>query len=213
MTMYDINLIRESIVPDSRRKVVASVVSLATLCFIVALSGVGLFTVANMQMSTVYAKEIDRFGAELSAIYPGDPSPNGLSQLMDEVKPDLSQVAAVLDRTTDATLILQSVNESLPDSVWITRIRIASAAGEASNNGRNSRKGGGDGMGTIVIEGMAVVGEHSGGDMAIRRFGRNLRNHESLGAILTDVECSETGITKIGDVPVIGFETICRFRG
>jgi hypothetical protein len=211
--MYDINLIKEKIVPDSRRKVVVSIISLATIGFVVALAAVGLLTVANMRMSDVYAHEIDRFEEELTAIYPGAPSPAGLSKLMDDVKPDLSQVAGVLQRTSGATMVLESLNQALPDSVWITRVRIACADGSVANHGRNSRKGAGDGLGTIVIEGMALVGENSGGDMALRRFAKNLERHESLSEILSNVECSETGITRIGDVPVIGFETICRFRG
>lgn len=213
MRTYDINLIRESIVPDGSRKVVTSVVSLATLGFVVALSAVGLFTISNMKMADVYAGDIERFGSELAAVYPGRPTQAELSRLMEDVKPDLSQVAGVLKRTSGATMILESVNEALPDSVWITRVRVACAENGTANHGRNSRNAGGDGQGTIVIEGMALLGESSGGDMAIRRFGRNLERHESLSAILTGVECSETGITRIHNVPVIGFETICHFRG
>jgi len=208
--MYDINLIRGTLVPESRRRALASVVCLSSLVFLVTIFAIGLFTFSNFKMGEVYAKEVRRFGSEFLSDAPERPSVNDLSRLMNELKPELRQISGIVEGASDATTILSAINGALPDSVWITRLRVAYQGG--ANHGRQ-RGGNGRGESAIVIEGAALVGASAGGDMAIRRFARDLGQHGSLAAIISGVECSETGIEMVGDAPVIGFEAVCRLRG
>ena len=202
--MYDINLIREQVVPDQRKNVVFSVISASALIYVLTILAVVFFSAANFKMIDVYAKEIDKMQGDLSALYPGiTPSHDDLDAIVRRIRPDLKEIGGLIDKRTESTYLWEAVAHAVPDGVWLTRVelRLPSAAGRSGKSKRG-----------LLIEGMALASGETGGDEVIREFALALENDAELGSHITEAKFAETGRKRLGGEDVTGFEITCPFR-
>ncbi len=200
--MYDINLIRQSVVPDQRKKVIFSVVSFSALLCILTVLAVVFFSTANFRMIDVYANEIDKLEGDLSAIYPGTPTLEELASIMRRIKPDLEEISGAISSRTEITYIWEAVAGAVQDDVWLTHVSLK----VPRNDGRKK------GFRGIVIEGHALSSGDTSSEEAIQSFATRLEEDSELKSYISEVRFAETGKSRIDGHSVIGFEITCLFR-
>ncbi|MBN2565658.1 MAG: hypothetical protein JXB46_08105, partial [Candidatus Eisenbacteria bacterium] len=122
--MYDINLIRDNVVPDQRKNIMFSVISASALVYVLTILAVVFFSAANFRMIDVYASEIDKLQEDVTALYPTPPSQRDLREIIDRIAPDLKEVSTLIDSRTEVTYIWESIAQSVPDGVWLTRVDL-----------------------------------------------------------------------------------------
>jgi hypothetical protein len=203
--MYGINLIRQRIVPEHRKHLVFSVISLSVLAYILTALGVVIFSAANFRVIDAYANEIEKLELGLATIYPGTPSQDELETIVHRVRPDLDEIGKLVDKRTGTTYIWEGITAAVPDSVWLTRILIKTQALPNGKKGRPKNMAGG-----LVFEGVAIY-DDGGGSNLIRRFAENLEHLEVLAGKISGSKYVETGKRTVGRTEVIGFEITCPF--
>jgi hypothetical protein len=202
--MYDINLIRASVVPDQRKNVMFSVISASALVYVLTILAVVFFSAANFRMIDVYAHEIDRMQDDVSAIYPGSPSHDDLNVIVRRIKPDLKEIGSLIDGRTEFTYLWEAVACCVPDGAWLTRIELKVPAARDDRKGRSASG--------LFIEGLALTDGETEGDEVIRDFALALEDNAELSVYITEAKFAETGRKKLGGEDVIGFEITCPFR-
>lgn len=204
--MYDINFIRQRIVPESRKKVIMAIVSVSALALGLTLASIGTISLADFRMTSVYAAEVIELQEQMSSRYPGIPSLDELETIIGRTEPHLKDIGKIVDARTRFTPIWESIAMAVPEGVWLTRVSVADPRGpedEARGKAR-SFKG-------IMIEGVALAGRGPEGDQAVGAFVDNLKNDEELRSIVTGVEFTGTGLEQVGGTSIIGFEITCPF--
>lgn len=199
--MYDINLIRKTIVPERHRQVLFSVVSFSVLAFVLTGLAVSFFSMANLRVIDVYAKELRNLEENLSLLYPGTPTHEELSVVFARTQPDLKEMSSGIGRRMEMTALWEGIAAAVPDSVWLTSVSLK--APEQAKGSKGTRDGG------IVIEGMAVTANGRSGSALIRNFAKIIQSDDALGKHVSDAKFVETGISKVGGTEVIGFEITC----
>lgn len=206
--MYNINLIGQRIVPQRERDVMFSLVSLYALACVLTFLAVAFFSVANFRTVDVYAREIDRLRDDIQRIYPGTPTEGELTSIMDRTKPDLDQIGNLLERRRLHVGDLEGIARSVPDGVWLTRVKLTERPLKTDKGARKGKKKGASGFDRIVLEGLALA---EAGE-AIHDFARSLENDAGLGGRITEVAFTETGMKRMRGTDVIVFEIACRSR-
>ena len=202
--MYDINLIRERVVPDQRKNILFSVISASALIYALTILAVVFFSVANFKMIDVYAKEIDKMQGDLSAIYPSiTPTHDELDVIVRRIKPDLKEIGGLIDDRTDFTSLWEAVARAVPDGAWLTRVEFRIPAA-ATRSGKSKRG--------LFIEGMALTSGETGGDEVIREFALALESDGELAGYISEAKFAETGRKRLGGEDVTGFEISCPFK-
>ncbi|MCD4690923.1 PilN domain-containing protein [bacterium] len=200
--MYDINLIRERVIPDQRKSIMFSVISVSALLYTLTILAVVFFSAANFKMIDVYAHEIDRLQDDLSVLYPGAPTQGELNTIIMRIKPDLTEIGALIEGRTELTYMWESIARSVPDGVWVTRIEL-----KMSSDGGRSK-----GTRGLFIEGTALTSSETGGDEAIREFASRLQKDPEFKEHIAEAKFAETGKSHLGGEEVIGFEIMCPFK-
>ncbi len=198
--MYNINLIRERVVPDQRKNIMFSVISASALVYVLTILAVIFFSAANFKMIDVYAKEIDKMQDDVTAIYPGTPSHEDLNIIVRRIKPDLNEIAGLIDDRTEFTYMWEAVARCVPDGAWLTRVELKIPV----SDGRQKRG--------LFIEGLALASGDTGGDEVIRELALALEKDSELGSYISEVKFAETGRKRLGGEDVTGFEITCPFR-
>ncbi len=201
--MYDINLIREQVVPDQRKNIMFSVISASALIYALTILAVIFFSAANFKMIDVYAKEIDKMQQDLADLYPGTPSHDDLALIVNRIKPDLKEIGATIDSRIEFTYLWEAVARATPDGVWLTRVELK--APDPDNRRGRTAQG-------LFIEGKALASGETGGDEIIRAFALAIEKDEELSLHISEAKFAETGKSSIGGQDVIGFEITCPFR-
>lgn len=207
--MYDINIIRKRIVPERQKKVIFSVVSFSALVYVLTFLGVICFSFANFKMIDVYAREIDGLQEDLSVLYPGTPTHDELSTMINRVRPDLREIESLLDRRLHMSRMWEGIARSVPDGVWLEHVQVT-ASGSA-DGGRKKTKGEPK-SGGILIKGYAIADQPSSGSDAIGEFTKGLEDDPALKGRLANVKSAETGMRRAGGSSVVGFEITGDFR-
>lgn len=206
--MYDINLIKRSIVPDSRKKVILTVTSFSGLALALTLVAISTFSMANFRMSNVYAGEVERLEAAFTARYPAAPNRTELETMIRRTEPHLKEVGKLVDQRMTFTPIWEIVAQAVPEGVWLTRLSIADPRTNEDDTRAHGKPRTYSG---IVIEGVALAGTGPEGDQAVSQFVENLENDVSLRAYVTGVESMGTGLQQVSGTSVVGFEITCPF--
>ncbi len=202
--MYNINLIRERIVPDQRKNVMFSVISASALIYALTILAVVFFSAANFKMIDVYANEIDKMQGDLSAYYPGtSPSHDELDIIVRRIRPDLKEIGGLIDDRTEFTYLWEAVARAVPDGAWLTRVEFKIPAA-ATRNGKSKRG--------LFIEGMALASGETAGDEVIREFAIALESDPELARHISEAKFAETGRKRLGGEDVTGFEISCPFK-
>lgn len=205
--MYDINLIRRTIVPEIHKRVFFSVMSFTVLAFLLTGLAVFFFSMGNLRVIDVYANELHHLEEDLSLLYPGTPTHEELSIVFARIQPDLKEMAAGLGTRVEMTSLWESIAEAVPDSVWLTRVSVSAPTRVAKGtNGTKERDGG------MVIEGRAITGAGRRGSALIRGFAKAIQADPTLGMYVSDTKFVETGINEVGGASIIGFEITCALR-
>jgi hypothetical protein len=205
--MYDINFIRERIVPESRRKAITAIVSITALTLGMTLASVGTMSLSDLRAAEVYAADIDQLKENMTTRYSGIPSEDELRTIIGQTEPYLRDIGKMVDTRIAVTPIWERIALAVPDGVWLTRVTVAdprSAGDEVMRGGQNTFRG-------IMIEGVALAGRGPEGDKAVAAFVDNLKKDEELSSIVTGVESVGTGLEQVGDTSVVGFEITCPF--
>jgi Tfp pilus assembly protein PilN len=205
--MYDINLIRDRVVPERRRYIMLSIVAVSGLACMITILATVFFATANSRTVSAYATEIERLEHDLAALYPGTPTEDELLTMIDGVKPDLKRIGEIIDGRSETTLIWEAIAEAVPDSIWLTAVRVSVPDRNAASRGKHTSRPGG----WISVEGLAMV-EGEGGGILIRRFAKRLEQSSVLGGMVSGSRFVETGMRKIGSHGVLGFEITCPFE-
>jgi Tfp pilus assembly protein PilN len=205
--MYDINLIRDRVVPERRRYIMLSIIAASGLACAVTIMATVFFASANSSTVDAYAHEIDKLEDDLAALYPGTPTEEELSAMINNVKPDLKRIGEIIDGRSETTLIWEAIAEAVPDSVWLTAVRVTTPEKSTGAKARRSATPGG----WISVEGLALV-DGDGGGALIRRFAKGLEQSRVLGGIISGSRFVETGMREIGSTSALGFEITCPFE-
>ncbi len=203
--MYDINLIRRSIVPERHKRVFFSVVSFTVLAFVLTGLAVLFFSIANLRVIDVYANELHHLEEDLSLLYPGTPTHEELSIVFARMQPDLQEISSGVGSRIEMTSLWENIASAVPDSVWLTSVDLKAPS---DSKGTSSKKQDGG----VVIEGRAITGEGRSGSALIRKFAKAIESNSALAQYVSDAKFVETGLNEIGGVPVIGFEITCALR-
>lgn len=203
--MYDINLIRRTIVPETHKRVIFSVVSFSVLAFVLTGLAVLFFSVANLRVIDVYAKELHHLEEDLSLLYPGTPTHEELSIVFSRIQPDLKEMSSGLGTRLEMTSMWESITEAVPDSVWLTSVSL-SAPGDRKGSAKGKQDGG------MVLEGKAITGSEQHGSALIRGFAKAIESDEFLRKYVSNTKFVETGMTQVGGVGIMGFEITCTLR-
>lgn len=207
MSMYDINLIRHSVVPKRHRYIMVSIAAAAGLACVITILCTIFFASANSSTIQAYAHETDKLEADLAAVCPGAPTEQELMAMINNVEPDLKRIGEIIDGRTETTLIWEAIAEAVPDSIWLTAVRVTTPQGD---NAARSKRGTTPG-GWISVEGLAVVDGEAGGTL-IRRFAKRLEQSRGLAGVVSGSRFVETGMRRIGSTDVLGFEITCPFE-
>ncbi len=202
-SMYDINLIRDNVVPDQRKRVIFSLVSFSALLCVLTVLAVVFFSTANFRMIDVYAHEIDNLEGDLTALYPGTPTLDELASIMRRIKPDLKEISGAISSRTELTYIWEAVAGAVQDDVWLTHVGLKIPRDE----GRKT-----SGFRGIVVEGHALSSGGTSSEEAIQSFATRLEEDPELKSHISEVKFAETGKSKIDGHSVIGFEITCLFK-
>jgi len=205
--MYDINLIKHRVVPKRHRYIVFSIVSVSGLACGLTILATALFSMANSRTADAYAQEIGKLESELAALYPGTPTAGELATMVSGVKPELTKIGEIIDGRTETTLIWEAIVEAVPDSVWLTAVRVTTPENvSGAKTARRATPGG-----WISVEGLVQASGEDGGKL-IRRFVRRLEESRGLGGLVSSPRFVETGVREIGSTHVLGFEITCPFE-
>ncbi len=204
--MYDINFIRQRIVPESRKKVIMAIVSVSTLALGLTLASIGTVSLADFRMTSVYAAEVVELQEQTATRYPGIPSLDELETIVGRTEPHLKDIGKIVDARTRFTPIWERIAIAVPDGVWLTRVSVADPRGATEDVKGKARSFKG-----IMIEGVALAGRGPEGDQALAAFVDNLKKDEELKAVVTGVEFIGTGLEQVGGTSIIGFEITCPF--
>ncbi len=204
--MYDINLIRQRIIPASRKKVVTVIVSLTALVLGLALVTMGTISLSEFRMTRVYATEVSELREHVTTHYPGVPNQDEFEMIVNRTEPHLKDIGKMVTGRTRFAPIWERIALAIPDGVWLTSIRIADPRGPGEQMTGKSRAFRG-----IMITGVALAGRGPEGDQAVAAFVENLESDADLQDSIIGVECMGTGLEQVGGTSVVGFEITCPF--
>jgi hypothetical protein len=204
--MYDINFIKQRIIPESRKKVITAIVSLSAIVIGLTLVCIGTVSLADSRMTSVYAAEVSELQEHVAAHYPGAPSQEELATIISRTEPHLKDIGKMVTARIRFAPIWERVALAVPDGVWLTGVSIADPRGPGEQMTGKSRSFRG-----ILITGVALAGRGPEGDQAVAAFGENLESDEQLQDVVSGVEFMGTGLEQIGGTSVVGFEITCPF--
>lgn len=206
--MYDINLIRSRVVPERRRYVMLSIVAIFGLACLITILATVFFATSSLRTVDAYASEIDRLQEDLAALYPGTPTEDELLAMISGVRPDLHKIGEIIDGRSETTLIWEAIAEAVPDSIWLTAVRVTAPEKNVNARVRQSTTPGG----WISVEGLAIVDDGDSGGRLVRRFAKQLEQSGVLVGMVSGSRFVETGLRRIGSQSVLGFEITCPFQ-
>lgn len=209
--MYDINFIKHRIVPESHKRVVATVLYVTALFLGLSVIGLGSISLSDFRATDVYAAEIHRVRSELTTRYPGIPSRSELETMVRSTEPRLKEIGKLVDRRVCFAPVWERVAAAVPPEVWLTRLAIADPRGDSEETSGRGGRGGHKAFKGIVIEGVALAGRGPEGDQAVSAFVENLKNDTELMNYVQDVEFMGTGLRQVDGTSVVGFEITCPF--
>jgi hypothetical protein len=204
--VYDINFIRQRIIPESRKKVIAAIMVLSAFTLVLTLSSLGTMTLADLRTTTVYAAETNKIREEMTTRYPGIPSEDELATIIARTEPHLKSIGKIVASRRTVTPIWESIARAVPDGVWLTQVTVADPRQTDEELGGRGRSFKG-----ITITGVALAGRGPEGDRAIRAFVDNLKSDAELMKAVSGVELLGTGLKQVGGTSVVGFEITCPF--
>ncbi len=204
--MYDINLIKQRIIPASRKKVVTVIVSLSALVLGLALVSMGTISLSEFRMTSVYAAEVSELQEHVTACYPGIPSPDELEMIVSRTEPHLKDIGKMVTARIRFAPIWERIALAVPDGVWLTSVSIADPRGPGDQMTGKSRSFRG-----ILITGVALAGRGPEGDQSVAAFVENLESDAEFQDTVSGVEFMGTGLEQVGGTSVVGFEITCPF--
>ena len=204
--MYDINLIKQRIIPASRKKIVTVIVSLSALILGLALVSMGTISLSEFRMTSVYAAEVSELHEHVTAHYPGVPSPDELEMIVSRTEPHLKDIGKMVTARIRFAPIWERIALAVPDGVWLTSVSVADPRGPGEQMTGKPRSFRG-----ILITGVALAGSGPEGDRAVAAFVENLEGDAELQDTVSGVEFMGTGLEQVGGTSVVGFEITCPF--
>ena len=208
--MYDINLIRHRLIPQRHKNVIFSLLGFSALAYVLTILAVIVFSLGGSNTINVYAKDVENLRRTIDVVSPdGPPGSEQVEAMAEEMRPNLTDTGGLVAQKEDLVPLWRGIAAAVPDSVWLTGVRVMSPGKTAqapSRRGKTKAKFRG-----IVIEGMTAAGVEGGGDL-IRRFARRLEAQAELRDHIAQAKFVETGIQSIGGTDVIGFEITCPYR-
>lgn len=206
--MYDVNFIRQRIVPESRKKAILSVMSVSALALVLTLAAMGAATLSDRKVSEVYAAQHNAALESLGENYHGAPTRNELESSIRRTEPGVVEIGKLVERRRKMAPILERIAAAVPDGVWLTRVSVAdprSTDEEMRARGKpRSYKG-------VMIEGVALAGRGPEGDIAVSAFVDSLKSDSEMAGYVTGVQFIGTGLQQVSGASVVGFEVTCPF--
>ena len=121
--MFEINLIKDRIVPVKQKHVIFGLVSLYILIWTLSIVAVLFLHVANVRMIGIYKGTLTRLESEISATYSGLPTSEELKIMWVRLLPDLTRIKQLVSRRILWASKLDRISRSLPEGVWIDEMR------------------------------------------------------------------------------------------
>ena len=206
--MYDINLIRSRVVPQRQKNVLFSLLMVGGLVYVLTIVAIVIFSTSSSSTVVVYASEVEGLKETVSGVRGGRvPTRSELEAAMKKMKPVLDDVDRILKGRSDIVDLWTGIAAAVPDSVWLTIVRVSPPRPKSSSK----RRGGRSSEGAIYIEGAVVANIERGGEI-IREFTQRLEERPELTKRISHARSSETGVRRIGDEDVIGFEITCPMK-
>jgi hypothetical protein len=204
--MYDINLIRKKLVPERHKNVLFTAASLAALAYVLTIVGLIVASLSNARIVDAYATEVEEVKQYVEVESPGAaPSAQRVELMLRRIMPSLGEAEALAGESSELTLLWAGVAEAVPDSVWVTSVRVAAPRAEAEGKRKGKARFSG-----IILEGSVAARVERGGEL-IRKFTQQLEEQEHLKERIQQARFEETEIQRIGGQDVIGFRITCPF--
>jgi Tfp pilus assembly protein PilN len=212
--MFEINLIRNRIIPGKQKNMIFGLISLYLLIWILSLAAVLFLWVANVRMIEIYKGKLTRLEREISATYPGLPTVEELTIMGDKLFSELTGINNLLRKRILWAPKLNQISSSVPKGVWIDELRSGQgASGEIVSRKKGKNKSGStkSRQQSLIIEGKVLSASDKKGIKAIESFVSSLKTNALFMEGIESVELVATEKTTTGARSIRAFQVRCRF--
>lgn len=207
--MFEINLIKDRIIPVKRKNVLFALVSSYILIWTLSIAAVFFLQVMNIRMIEIYRVDLAKQEREISAIYIGSgmPTHGELKIIWDKLLLELTDINHLLGSRILWASKLEQISHSLPEGVWVDEIR---SGREPSDQEKGKPKSASIGQ-ILVIEGRALSVSDEEGITSVEHFVASLEKSALFMKGIENVELISTEQTAIGGRRIVAFQVQCRF--
>ena len=213
--MFEINLIKDRIIPAKQKHIILGVLSLYILLWVLSIAGVFFFHIANVRMIEIYKGKLAKLEREISTTYPGLPTTEELKMMWDKLLPEVTGINHLLTKRILWAPKLNQISNSLPQGVWIDEIssgQRTSGKTVAREKGKNKSASTKSPQRSLVIEGRVLSASDKDGIKSVERFVSSLRENLLFMEGFESVELVSTEQTAAGAGPISAFQILCRFN-
>ena len=197
--MFEINLIKDRIMPVKQKHVVFGLVSFYILIWTLSIAGVLFLHVMNVKMIEIYKESLATQESEISATYIGMPTREELEIMWNKLLPEPNGIKHLFRRRILWASKLDQISRSLPEGIWVDEIRSRQSASIEPPQQ------------TLVIEGRALSVSDEEGITSVEHFVAGLEKSALFMEGIENVELTSMEQTAIEDRAIVAFQVLCRF--
>ncbi len=210
--MFEINLIKDRIIPVKRKNVLFALVSSYILIWTLSIAAVFFLHVMNIRMIEIYRVDLAKQEREISATYIGSgmPTHGELKIIWDKLLLELTDINHLLGSRILWASKLEQISHSLPEGVWVDEIR---SGREPSDQEKGKPKSASieAQQQILVIEGRALSVSDEEGITSVEHFVAGLEKSALFMKGIENVELISSEQTAIGGRRIVAFQVQCRF--
>ena len=213
--MFEINLIKDRIIPAKQKNIILGLLSLYILIWVLSVAAVAFLHIANVRMIEIYKGELAKLEREISATYPGLPTAEELKIMWNKLLPELTSINRLLRGRILWAPKLNQISRCLREGVWIDEIRSEQkVSGKIipRERGKNKRVSIKSPQQALVIEGRVLSASDKEGIKSVEDFVSNLKKNVLFMEDIEGVELVSTKQTATGAKSIIAFKLLCRFN-
>lgn len=210
--MFEINLIKDRIIPIKRKNVLFGLVSFYILIWTLSIAAVFFLHVMNIRMIEIYKLDLAKQEREISVTYvdSGMPTRGELKIMWNKLLLELTNNKHLLSSRVLWASKLDQISHSLPEGVWVDEIRSGRKA-SGPEKGKSKSASIGPQQQTLVIEGRALSVSDEEGITSVEHFVAGLEKSALFMEGIENVELISTEQIAIGNRRIVAFQVLCRF--
>ena len=207
--MFEINLIKDRIIPVKRKNVLFALVSSYILIWTLSIAAVFFLHVMNIRMIEIYGVDLAKQEREMNATYIGSdmPTHGELKIIWNKLILELTDINQLLGSRIVWASKLEQIIHSLPEGVWVDEIR----SGRKPSDPEKGKPEHASIEQILVIEGRALSVSDEEGITSVEHFVASLEKSALFMKGIENVELISTEQTAIGGRRIVAFQVQCRF--